>query len=155
MKNNRKYIFLNSWNFSNRRKTGEELAEVVNECVIIAEERYGVTVFAVESDNVACMIRMGRLVPIWHVTCHSHSGNLLSKSLVNNAFATGVNNLLKELKNPALEAQLLERGGNRMVLVGETRWCTHRNAFRRALRNLPLMRNIAENQERSTFRYQL
>lgn len=145
---NRKYIFLNSWNFSDRRETAQALSEVVEECIIMARERYELEIHLVISDNVACMIAMGRIVAIWHVTCSAHSGNLLAKALVDVDFARQVNTLLKEFKNPALEAQLLQRGGNRMVLVGETRWCTHRNAFSRALRNLNQMRAIAEEDQR-------
>lgn len=142
-----KYIFLNSWNFSTLSETGEALRELVNECIGIARERYNLNVFAVITDNASNMKRMGTLVDIWHTTCNSHSGNLLGKSVVDNEFATLVNNLLKEFKNVNLEARLLDLGGNRMVLIGETRWCSHRDAFRRCLRNLHLMRQLAQNQE--------
>ncbi|OXU27865.1 hypothetical protein TSAR_005625 [Trichomalopsis sarcophagae] len=48
--------------------------------------------------------------------------------------------------NPDLESQLLDLGGSRIVLISETRWSSHRDAFRRVLRNLQQMRQVAQNQ---------
>ena len=142
-----KYFFLKSWNFSNISETGQELSNVVNESIELAREKYNLNIFAVISDNASNMVRMGNLVNIWHVTCNSHSGNLLSKSITDNEFAKKVNKLLKDFKNPALESQLLDLGGSRIVLISETRWSSHRDAFRRVLRNLENMQQVAQNQE--------
>ena len=151
LKIGKKYIFLNSWNFSTIRETGQALTDVVNECIGMAREKYGIHIYGVATDNASNMLCMGRNVDLWHIKCSSHSGNLLCKSAVDNNFAAQVNKLLKEFKNTALESQLLELGGNRMVLIAETRWCSHRDAFRRCLRNLPLMRQIADRDENQRF----
>lgn len=45
-----------------------------------------------------------------HITCNSHSANLLAKSLVEKSFATKVNALLKEFEHPNLEVELIKRG---------------------------------------------
>ena len=84
-------IFMDSWNFSLHRETGENLSEVVNQSVNIARDRYGVNVYAVITDNASNMKSMGRQIDLWHViTCNSHNGNLLCKSLINSVFTDGV-----------------------------------------------------------------
>lgn len=140
---NGKHVYLDSSDFTTLRETGEALAEVVNYYAEIAREKYNINIFAVITDNASNMMCMGRMVNMWHATCNSHSGNLLCKSLTDCAFSAKVNKLLKEFKAPALERAITSRGGNRMVLVGETRWCSHRDAFRRCLKNLPIMREIS------------
>lgn len=39
-------------------------------------------IYAVISDNAANMIKMGKLTTICHLTCNSHTTNLLTKDLV-------------------------------------------------------------------------
>ena len=94
------------------------------------------------------MILMGKLVNIWHVTCSSHSANLLSKSVSDQEFLSNVNKLRKEFKNPALESQLIEAGGCKIILIADdTQWCSDRDAFRVALRNFPFRQFVMQNQE--------
>ncbi|KYM95571.1 hypothetical protein ALC62_13782 [Cyphomyrmex costatus] len=91
------------------------------------------------------MILMGNSVDLWHVTCASHSGNLLAKSLVNSKYAESVNRLLREFKQPGPEKEIIERGGQKIILACETRWCSYRDAFRCCLKNLSIMRQIIKD----------
>lgn len=84
-------MFLNSWDFSELRETGDELVRVIDEAVSMAKEKFNADIYAVVSDNASPMMRMGRLVQVWHTTCHSHSANLLLKSLVKVKFAESIN----------------------------------------------------------------
>ncbi|XP_015118534.1 uncharacterized protein LOC107042145 [Diachasma alloeum] len=139
-------IFLYSWDFSELRETGDELARVIDEAVAMAKEKFNVLIHAVVSDNASAMMRMGRLVEVWHSTCSSHSGNLFLKSLVDSKFAESINKLLREFKTPRAERELKKRKGSRIMLACETRWCSYRDTFRCCLRNLDLMRQLVDEQ---------
>lgn len=54
----------------------------MHKCVSSALEKHNTNIYAVISDNAANMIKMGKLTTIWHLTCNSHSANLLAKDLV-------------------------------------------------------------------------
>ncbi|XP_076248004.1 uncharacterized protein LOC143187643 [Calliopsis andreniformis] len=74
-------FFLDFWDFSTARQTGEAVTEVVNDCCQIAKDKYNIKIYAVVTDNASNMTYMGKRVNLWHLTCNSHSGNLLFKSL--------------------------------------------------------------------------
>ncbi|KYN21104.1 hypothetical protein ALC57_06532 [Trachymyrmex cornetzi] len=93
------------------------------------------------------MMLMGKKVNIWHTTYQSHSGNLLAKSFVPETYAMNVNNLLHAFKTPAAEYELKQRGGSRIILACDARWCSYRDAFRCLLKNLPLMLEIVANKK--------
>uniref|UniRef100_A0A0C9RAK5 ZBED1_2 protein n=1 Tax=Fopius arisanus TaxID=64838 RepID=A0A0C9RAK5_9HYME len=137
-------LFLHSWDFSELRETGDKLALVICEASAMAREMFNINIYAVVSDNAAAMVRMGRLVDVWHVTCNSHSGNLLLKSLVSPDFAESLNQLLREFRTSKAERELKKRGGTRIMLVCETRWCTFRDTFRCCLKNLNIMRQLVQ-----------
>lgn len=139
-----KSIFLHSWDFSELRETGDELVRVTDEAVAMAKDRFNINIYAVVSDNASSMMKMGRLVEVWHTTCHSHSGNLLLKSLVDVKFAESINKLLREFKTPLAERELKRRKGTRIMLACDTRWCSYRDTFRCCLKNLNIMRQLAE-----------
>ena len=58
------------------------LKEVSDAAVKDAKEIYNTNRYALVSDNVSSMICMGKMIDYWHLTCNSHSGNLLEKNLV-------------------------------------------------------------------------
>jgi len=92
------------------------LKDIVEEAVLLAKEKFKISIYGVVSDNVSSMISMGRQVNIWHSTYHSHSANLLAKSLVPPDFAQSVNNVLREFKMAGLERELKNRGGSKIML---------------------------------------
>lgn len=57
------------------------------------------------------MMNMGRPVTIWHTTCGSHTGNLLAKDLINEEVKSLAMKIVREFKNPDIEALLLQKGG--------------------------------------------
>lgn len=140
-------VFLESYDFSGLKETATALEKVVNEATELAMDLYGTTIYAIVSDNVSSMIAMGKSIDLWHTTCNSHSANLLAKSLVEKNFATKVNALLKEFKNPNLEVELIKRGGSKIVLACETRWCSYRDSFKCALKNLDIMRTVVQEKQ--------
>lgn len=140
-------IFLDSWNFSKIRETGDALAIFANECIQVALNDFNIDIYAVITDNASNMKRMGQLIDKWHLTCNSHSGNLLFKSLIDDEFDRIISNIIKDFKSPNLESQLVNLGGNKMIMPGATRWCSKRNAYNRCLENINFMRDIIrENQ---------
>lgn len=141
---NEKSIFLKSWDLTQLRETNEQLKNIVEEAVSLAKEKFNISIYGVVSDNASSMISMGRQVNIWHSTCHSHSANLLAKSLVPIDFAQCLHNLLREFKTACAERELKNRGGSRIMLPCQTRWCSYRDAFRCCLKNLHLMRILVD-----------
>lgn len=129
------------------RETGAVLSKIVEEATEMASIRFNIRMYAVVSDNASAMILMGKFVELWHVTCASHSANLLAKSLIDREFAECVNRLLKEFKRSGPEKELVKGGGKKVVLACETRWCSHRDAFRNCLSNLSIMRELLKNQK--------
>ena len=117
--------FLESWDFTAQSQNAENLIK-------------GFEV----SDNASPMVRMGKDIEAWHLTCNSHSGNLLAKDIVNLDIAKDASTVLNNFKHPDLEKEILEKGGVKIVLVGDTRWCTYRDHFVYFIRNLNPMRNI-------------
>lgn len=135
-------IFLDSWDITTESETGENLIKVVEEAVVKAKEILGFDVYAVVSDNASTMMKMGRNIYLFHTTCDSHSANLLAKALVDKQLVVDVTSVLKEFKRSALEQELVNRNGSRIVLPCEVRFCTYRDTFKCYLRNLQIMRQI-------------
>lgn len=140
-------MYLNSWDLTGVRETGDALIKIVDEATEMAKSKFNIHIYAVVSDNASAMILMGKSVNLWHVTCASHSGNLLAKSLVNAKFAESVNRLLKEFKQSGPEKEIIKGGGQKIILACETRWCSYRDAFRCCLYNLSIMRQIIKDQK--------
>lgn len=140
-------FFLDSFDYTDTRETGEDLAETVEKAIDFAKEKFNIIIYAIVSDNASAMKKMGRLVNIWHTTCNSHSANLLAKKIVDKELSDQVQSVLKEFKSCALEKAVCNLGGSRMVLAGDTRWCSHRDSFRCLLKNLEFMRMVAAVKE--------
>jgi len=68
---------------------------------------------------------MGRLTTIWHLTCNSHTANLLAKDLVSKVITGQVKTVLKAFHEPDVEKDLLAKGGRRIIMPCDTRWCTY------------------------------
>jgi len=132
-----------NWYEGNRRC----VTKIVNEATKIAKSKFNICIYAIVSDNASAMVLMGNSVNLWHVTCASHSGNLLAKSLVNQEFAESVNRILREFKQPGPEKEIINNGGQKIILACETRWCSYRDAFRCCLHNLSIMRQIIKDQK--------
>jgi len=140
-----KSIYLKTWDLTGISETAMILTEIVEEAMTIAKEKYNINIYAVVSDNASSMILMGKSVKIWHVTCGSHSGNLLAKSLIDSQFTECVTSLLREFKQPGPEKELVKRGGKKIILPGETRWCSWRDSLRCCLSNISIMRDIVKD----------
>eukprot|EP00102_Acyrthosiphon_pisum_P013165 XP_008182630.2 PREDICTED: uncharacterized protein LOC100570070 isoform X2 [Acyrthosiphon pisum] len=135
-------LFLESFDFTGISETGTELAKIVEVCVTLAKEKYNTEIYAVITDNAANMMKMGRLASIWHLTCNSHTGNLLAKDLVASRISSQVKQVLKEFHGPDLEKELVKNGGFRIQLPCDTRWCSYRDSFVNLQKNLPAMKKI-------------
>lgn len=135
--------FLESYDFSDLRETGEMLAEICESSIEIARNRYGSRVYAVVSDNASNMMKMGRLTELWHSTCSSHTANLLAKDVIKVDVLNKMSSILKEYKHSNLEKALIDNGGTRIILPVETRWCSQRDACKCFIKNLLNMKKIS------------
>nr|CAH7750006.1 unnamed protein product [Callosobruchus chinensis] len=91
------------------------------------------------------MVRMGSLLKhcMWHSTCNSHTGNLLAKDMLDKKLVDNVVLVLKEFKQPDLEKMVVLKGGRRIKLPAETRWCSYRDSFKSLIENLAHMKEIS------------
>jgi len=140
-------VFLESFDLTGIRETGEELADIIEQCLKLALEKYQTHIYAVVTDNAANMMKMGRLTTIWHLTCNSHTANLLAKDLVSKAITGQVKTVLKAFHGPDVEKELLAKGGRRIMMPCDTRWCTYRDSFRNLQSNIPAMENVLASSE--------
>lgn len=83
-------LFLESFDFTEDRETSERLCEIVQQCKKKAWDIHRTEIFAVVTDNASNMRKMGRNVPIWNLTCNSHTGELLAKDLVDKSLVKKV-----------------------------------------------------------------
>lgn len=60
--------------------------------------------------------------------------------MIESDFSTKVSNLLKEFKSPGAQKEIKDRGGSKIILPCDTRWCSYRDAFKCALKNLHHMK---------------
>lgn len=143
-----KCTFLDSYDFSDEKETGQALAEVCEKSILLAKEGYDTNIYAVISNNAANMLKMGRLVDIWHCTCNSHTANLLAKDIVDANVMSKLVTVLKEFKHSDLEKRLVDSGGTRIMLPAETRWSTHRDIAKCLIRNLSAMKKIVADEKK-------
>ncbi|XP_063228905.1 uncharacterized protein LOC134534375 [Bacillus rossius redtenbacheri] len=134
--------FLDAWDLSGESETGSALKDIVSQAIVSARDLYNTELYAVCSDNAANMMKMGKIIDLWHITCNSHTGNLLAKELVPPQLASRVNTLLKAFTSADQEVRLLAYGGHRITLACETRWCSNRDAFLCLQKNLPAMKKV-------------
>ena len=72
---------------------------------------------------------------------------MFAKDIVNLDIAKDVSIVFNNFKHPDLEKEILKKGGVKIVLVGDTSWCTYRDHFVNFMRNFNPMRTIiAEGQ---------
>lgn len=143
----RKHYFLESYDITCMSETADCVTNIVKKATNLAKELYNTEIIAIVTDNVSTMTCMGKKVPFLYATCNSHSGNLLLNDLANpskNSDITDAIKVLKEFKKSNLEAQIVELGGRRSILPGDTRWCSYRDSCQCLLNNLPFMRLMFE-----------
>lgn len=87
-----KWDIFNAWDILGEKETGDALKDIVLEAIVSARVIYKSKLYSVCLDNAANMIK---IIDLWHVTCNSHTGNLLAKELVPAQMASRVNCLLK------------------------------------------------------------
>lgn len=78
-------VFLESYNFSTVRKTGENLSEAAEKAIALADERYNTKVTSALTDNASAMQKMGAhctKLGILYSTCNAHSANLLAADIL-------------------------------------------------------------------------
>lgn len=142
---NGEQAYLHAKDLTGESETAEKLSEVALESVDIAKSLYSTDIFAVVSDNASAMIRMGKdnRYIFWHSKYNSHSGNLLAKDILNKTITDNVTCVLREFKQPYFEKNLVDKGGTKIKLPCDTRWCSYRDSFRCLITNLDNMKMIA------------
>ena len=130
-------------------ETAEKLAEIVSESVDIAKTLYSTNIYAVVSDNASAMVKMGKLTKhfVWHSNCSSHTGNLLAKDVLDKKLTENVTTILKEFKQADLEKFIIEKGGSRIKLPCDTRWCSYRDSYKSLVQNWSHMKIIAADSQ--------
>ncbi|KAL4153714.1 hypothetical protein QTP88_001547 [Uroleucon formosanum] len=114
-------LFLESFDLTGTKETTLEVCNIVDKCISLALEKHNTNIYAVISDNAANMIKMDKLTAIWHLTCNSHTANLLAKDLVLKPLIEKAKVLLKAFHGPDAEKELLNQGGRRIQMSCDTR----------------------------------
>lgn len=142
--------FLAFKDISTYREYGITLAEHFNEAIKYAKDIYGCEVYAVSTDNdskIVCGAKLARsnkgkkLIPS---TCSSHSGNLLGKAAVPEDFVLPVRGIVTFFRNPKFHTDLIKLGGSALKNFPDTRFCFARDMCESILKNLQLLRYIAQ-----------
>jgi hypothetical protein len=104
-------LFLESFDLTGIKETAIELSNtrIVDKCISLALEKHSTHIYAVISDNAANMIKMGELTKIRHLTCNSHTANLLAKGLVSKTLVEKAKVVLKAFHGPDAEKELLNQ----------------------------------------------
>lgn len=143
-------VFLESYDFSSVRETGQNLHDVVQKSIVLAKERYGAEIYAVLSDNAYNMQNMGaeatKKLNLLYSTCNSHSANLLAGDILKTTKYSKIMDKVmlvqKEFKKTSLEDRLLKAGGHKPTLSCSTRWTSQRGAGDSFVKNLPAMKTV-------------
>lgn len=125
--------FFNAWDILGEKETGAAVKDIVSEAIVNALDIYKSELYVVCSDNAANIIKLGKRIDHWYVTCNLHSGNLLAKELVPVQIASLVNSVLKAFTSADQEARLFNFV---TTLPCDTWWCSYKDDF--ALRNISL-----------------
>lgn len=149
-----KKIFLESYNFSSIRETGQNLHEAVQKSIVLAKERYDADVYAILTDNAYNMQNMvataQSTADLLYSTCNSHSANLLAGDVLKTSeYSKNMDKVMavqKEYKKTSLEDRLLKMGGHKPKLSCPTRWTSQRNAVDSFLKNLTAMKTVTGKQ---------
>lgn len=141
-------VLLESFDISSSRETTENLVEIAEKSIALAEERYGAEVYACISDNARNMTSMGRkLDGIMFTTCNAHTANLLAGDILKTAkyskIMANVMKVQKEFRKTGLASRMLSAGGTKAVLSCATRWTSQRGAGVSFLKNLAAMKKVA------------
>jgi Protein of unknown function (DUF 659) len=105
-------VFLEAFDFTTLSENGVELARIVDKSQEISRDKYQIDTYAVVSDNAPAMLRMGRLSNLWHISCSSHTGDLLARDIIDVPTTDKVNSVIKEFKHPNLEDRVVSLGNN-------------------------------------------
>nr|XP_022909870.1 uncharacterized protein LOC111420999 isoform X1 [Onthophagus taurus] len=137
--------FLNAWDLTGEAETAQKLVHIINEAIDLAKRTYHSQIYAIISDNASAMVRMGKDMNhcLWHSTCNSHTANLLAKDVQDKECTNSVTTVLKEFKQADNERAITEKGGTKIKLPCETRWCSYQKSYKCLLDNLRIMRVIA------------
>lgn len=130
------------------KETGEKLAEIIDISVVLTMETFSTKIYAVVNDNAANKIKKGKLSNIWHLTCNSHTTQLLTKDVTPISVASKVTSILKQFNGPEMEKKILNDGGTKIQLPSTTRWCSNRDSMMGYLKNLPPIKKSWQNQEK-------
>lgn len=143
-------IFLEAFDFSDVRETGQNLFVAVSRAIDIAKQRYDADVYAILTDNAYNMQNMGAAgesLNLLYSTCNAHTANLLAGDILKvpkySNVMSRIMTVQKDFKRTGLEDRLLKAGGRKPVLFCATRWVSQRNAAESFVKNLSAMKMVA------------
>lgn len=135
-----KSIFLDSFDTGN---TSEELTNIINKCIDLAENRHETKIYAVfYCKNAKNIMKTGRLSTIWHLPCNNHIPNLLANDIISNKFIEQVKIILNAFHRPEIEIELLDFNGCCIQIPLDSRWYTYRDLLKNLQDNILSMKKV-------------
>lgn len=136
-------VFLNTWDLSIHVFSDNEdiQKKVVEESIALAKENHNAKIYAVISDNQHLNHSLQGM-QLWHSVCQSYLAGCLAQDVVNAEDAKLVKQILQEFQREETEAQIVERGGTRVLLPWDNRWCTYRDSFQCYVKNNAILRDL-------------
>lgn len=146
--------FLTSINMNLKSEFGTVLAELIENAIKYAKERFNTSVISVTTDNDAKIVCGAKLATIdgnslITTTCSSHSGNLLLQDLVPSTFSERVKNIYSAFKDLNLQTKLTSAPyhGTRLKNWPETRFAFFRDSCQSIKDNLKNLQAISKEKD--------
>ena len=135
--------------------TGEYLAELTQNAIASAEDKYECVIVAITTDNAENMVKMKKLVAenldsVITVGCVAHQLNLLAKDLSPKELVSRISAISKAFKySHVLRGLLASKDGATMAVIpSDVRWSSTVTMFKWYQRNWNHLREVAnDNQE--------
>lgn len=145
-------VYLTCMDTTGEREFGINLAKHFNSAIKVAEDVYKARVKSTITDKdskIKCAAGAGNAETIGKelmtATCTSHSANRLLINMVDEEFETIVRSVIGKFRDPAIEKQLVERGGTKLKNYPDTRFCYFRDSCESIYTNISIMRDISND----------
>jgi len=145
-----KVYVVDCFDASSESHTGDYLANIAKKQIDIAEEKFGVDVVAIVTDNASNMVKMRQIIgdkrKVINYGCSAHQANLLAKDVTCKDTITNVTQVAKCFsKSHLASAWLIEQGAKKPPLPSNVRWSSTVSTLQWYLNEWQKLKQIADS----------